>query len=70
MSGKCVNIQGLADHVEALGYLCVFFANLERRVNMLLGQATGLKGDELACITNQVDFPKKLGSEPNKFVAG
>lgn len=60
MANSRVNLPALAEHVEALGYLCVFFAALEVQVNDLIGQMTKLEGDTLGCVTNQTDFLKKL----------
>lgn len=60
MANRHLNIPPLADHIEALGYLCIFYAHLERRINDMIGQLTGFKGERLGSITNHIDLNKKL----------
>jgi hypothetical protein len=46
--------------MPAIGYLCVFYAHLEARVDELIGQLTDVNGDKLHCITNEIDLRVKL----------
>jgi hypothetical protein len=50
----------LAEHASAIGYLCIYYAELENILTQLISRMAGLKGETFDLFVNQVDLLKKL----------
>jgi len=60
MAPKSLGPKELADHASAIGYLCIYYAELENVITQLISRMAGLKGEKFELFVNQVDLLKKL----------
>jgi hypothetical protein len=50
----------LEEHASAIGYLCIYYAELEDMITQLISRMSGLKGEKFDLFVNQIDLLKKL----------
>jgi hypothetical protein len=50
----------LAEHASAIGYLCIYYAELENIITQLISRMAGIKGEKFDLFVNQIDLLKKL----------
>jgi hypothetical protein len=50
----------LAEHASAIGYLCIYYAELENMITQLISRMAELKGEKFDLFVNQIDLLKKL----------
>ncbi|QIG93431.1 hypothetical protein [Bradyrhizobium sp. 6(2017)] len=60
MTSKSLGPKELADHASAIGYLCIYYAELESILTQLISRMAGLKGETFDLFANQIDLAKKL----------
>ncbi|WFU53017.1 hypothetical protein QA639_25430 [Bradyrhizobium pachyrhizi] len=60
MTSKSLGPKELADHASAIGYLCIYYAELESILTQLISRMSGLKGEKFDLFVNQIDLLKKL----------
>jgi hypothetical protein len=60
MTSKTLGPKELAEHASAIGYLCIYYAELENVITQLISRMSGLKGEKFDLFVNQIDLTKKL----------
>ena len=60
MTTETLGPKQLNEHARAIGFVCIYFAELESALTQLVGRMSDLKGETLDLFLNQIDLRQKI----------